>query len=185
MKRTIAGFASLLCGIAALLVAAGVSAGFGSSVPVSAELVTNMARSMFPQALALGQVNLFLSEPTVLYPDARRVAVRMRVQAYDHRPEQGVALSEEGVAMLSGVLGYDRETRQVLLYDPQLDELSFANDNAFTRKALQGVHGEWQARVSNPVRAEVPPHPYLQPFRNGIVDVSYGEEGIVIQVWYE
>jgi hypothetical protein len=140
---------------------------------------------MFPQALALGQVNLFLSEPTVLYPDARRVAVRMRVQAYDHRPEQGIALSEEGEAVLSGGLGYDAVTRQVLLYDPQLDELSFANDNEFTRKVSQGVKGEWQARVSNPVRADVPPHPYIQPFRNGIKDISYGKEGIVIQVWYE
>lgn len=185
MKKSIAGFARLLFGLAALLAAAAVSAGFGSSVPVSAELATNMARSMFPQALALGHVNLFLSEPTVIYPDARRVAVRMRVQAYDHRPEQGIALSEEGVAVLSGGLGYDPQTRQVLLYNPKLDELSFANDNEFTRKVLQGVKSEWQARVSNPVRAEVPPHPYIQPFRSGIKDVRYGEDGIVIDVWYE
>jgi len=185
MKRSVAGFASLLCGVADVLAAACVSAGFGSSMPVSAELATNMARSMFPQALAFGQVNLFLSEPTVLYPDARRVAVRMRVQAYDHRPEQGIALSEEGVAVLSGGLGYDPVMRQVLLYDPKLDELNFANDNEFTRKVLQGVNSEWQARVSNPVRADVPPHPYIQPFRNGIKDISYGEQGIVIQVWYE
>ena len=185
MKRSVAGVVSLLCAAAALLAAPGVSAGFASSVPVSAELATNMARSMFPQALAFGQVNLFLSEPTVLYPDARRVAVRMRVQAYDHRPEQGIALSEEGVAVLSGGLGYDPATRQVLLFDPKLDELQFANDNEFTRKVLQGVNSEWQARVSNPVRADVPPHPYIQPFRNGIKDISYGREGIVILVAYE
>lgn len=185
MTNTTAGHLGWAVVLLALLTAGGASAGFSSSVPVSAELATSMARSMFPQAFKLGQVNLFLSEPAVLFPDASRVMVRMRVQAYDHRPEQGVALSEEGTAVLSGRPGFDPATRQVLLFEPRLNEMQFDHDNAFTRAVRQGVEREWRARVSDPVRTELPPHPYIQPFRSGIRDIRYGQEGLVIQLGYE
>jgi hypothetical protein len=140
---------------------------------------------MFPQTLSLAGGKLFLSEPEVIYVDLRRVAVRMRVQAYDHRPEEGVALSEEGTAVVSGEVGYDMRASQVLLYQPSLDELTFARDTAFSNQIEDAVKRAWTSQVTNPVRAELPPHPYIQPFRQGIQDISYGREGIVIQVWYD
>lgn len=185
MKR----FSRLLPPVAALLIAltawTGAHAGFGTSVPVTAELATSIARSMFPQTLSVAGGKLFLSEPEVIYVDLKRVAVRVHVQAYDHRPEEGVALSEEGTALVSGEVGYDMGAGQVLLFQPVLDELSFARDTPFSRQISDAVNLAWKAQVTNPVRADLPPHPYIQPFRHGIQDISYGREGIVIQVWYE
>ena len=56
------------------------NAGFGTSVPISAELATSIARSMFPQGLVLARGNLLLSDPAVVFVDMKRVAVRMHVQ---------------------------------------------------------------------------------------------------------
>ena len=175
----------LALSILVLAQAAQVQAGFASSVPVSAQLATGIARSMFPQALALGQLNLFLTEPAVIYQDARRLAIRMQVQAYDHRPEEGIARSEQGSALLSGEPGYDPASGPVLLYEAQLEALDFANNNALTRQVRQEVGAAWKSRVSNPVRVDMPPHPFIQPFRGSIRDVTYGKDGIVILVWYE
>lgn len=185
MKLVRLGLARMLIGLAVVLAAAPGNAGFGTSVPISAELATNIAASMFPQTLDLGKGKLFLSDPSVIFVDLKRVAVQMRIQAYDHRPAEGVAESVEGTAVLSGEVGYDSVTRQVLLFRPQLDELVFNADSDYTKQVRDTIEREWQSKVTNPVRAEVPPHPYILPFKQGIQDISYGREGIVIQVWYE
>lgn len=185
MNSFSSGLVRGLLAAAAMLLATRAGAGFGTSIPISAEQATSIARSLFPQALAVGEVKLFLSEPAVVYVDAKRIAVRMQVQAYDHRPAQGIALSEEGEATLSGELGYDAASGQILLFRPRLDELVFSADTAFTEQVRRSIDAGWQSQVTNPVRADIPPHPYLQPFRHGIQDVSYGKQGIVVQVWYD
>jgi hypothetical protein len=46
------------------------------------------------------------------------------------------------------------------------------------------VQGGWESQVTNPMRAEVPPHPFILPFKEGIQDVTYEKRSIFIQVWY-
>lgn len=159
-------------------------AGFGTTVPVSAETATNIARSLFPVALDVGPGKLFLTEPAVIFIDDRRVGLRAHLQAYEHRPEDGVAISEEGDLTVSGELGYDPKTRQVLLYSPRLDSLDFENPSEVTRRLRAEVQAAWDSQVTNPIRAEVPPHPFILPFKEGIQDVSYQKQNIFIQVWY-
>lgn len=185
MKKLRSRLVHLAAMLALVLSELHANAGFGTSVPISAELATSIARSMFPQGLVLARGNLLLSDPAVVFVDMKRVAVRMHVQAYDYRPEAGVALSEDGRAVLSGEVGWDVLTRQILLYNPRLDELVFDRETAFTGEVRGAIAQVWQDQVSNPVRADLPPHPYILPFEQGIQDISYGSEGIVIQVWYE
>ena len=165
-------------------VASPVGAGFATTVPVSAETATGIARSLFPVTLALGSEKLFLTEPAVVYVDDRRLALEFRLQAYDHRPAQGIAISETGRARVSGEMGYDPKTRQVLLYEPRLDQLLFDRQNDVTRRLQAGVQGAWREQLSNPIRADLPPHPFIAPFREGIQDVFYQKHSIYIQVWY-
>lgn len=159
-------------------------AGFGTTVPVSAETATNIARSLFPVSLDVGPGKLFLTDPVVIYLDDKRVGLQANLQAYEHRPEEGVAISEEGEVTVSGELGYDLKTRQVLLYSPRLDNLSFDKPGDVTRRLRAEVQAAWDSQVTNPIRAAVPPHPFIQPFKEGIQDISYSKQSIFIQVWY-
>jgi len=177
--------AALLLVGGGLLIAVRGHAGFGTTVPISAELATSIARSLFPVSLAVGRGNLFLTEPIVVFLDDRRIGLRVHLQAYEHRPEEGIAISEEGEALLSGELGYDMKARQVLLYEPGLDQLTFDRVSDVTKRIRAEVQGAWEAQVTNPVRTELPPHPYLQPFKQGIQDLTYEKRSIFVQVWYE
>jgi len=168
---------------AAMLSARGY-AGFGTTVPVSAETATNIARSLFPVSLKSGTDNLFLTDPVVIFIDDRRIGLQARLQVYDHRPEQGIAISEEAQAQVSGEVGYDPKTRQILLYEPRIDQLVFDNANELTRRLHAAVLAAWEVQVTNPIRAEVPPHPFIAPFKEGIQDVTYEKRSIFIQVWY-
>ena len=170
--------------LAAVLLSARGYAGFGTTVPVSAETATNIARSLFPVSLKSGTDNLFLTDPVVVFVDDRRIGLQAHLQAYDHRPDQGIAISEEGQALVSGEVGYDPKTRQILLYEPRLDKLVFDNASDVTRRLHAAVLAAWEAQVINPIRAEVPPHPFIAPFKEGIQDVTYEKRSIFIQVWY-
>jgi hypothetical protein len=72
----------------------------------------------------------------------------------------------------------------VLLYSPRLDQLDFENPGEVTKRLRAEVQAAWDAQVSNPIRAEVPPHPFILPFKDGIQDVTYQKQSIYIQVWY-
>jgi hypothetical protein len=159
-------------------------AGFATTVPVSAETATGIARSLFPVALQLGAGKVFLTNPAVLYLSDRRIGLQAHFQAFDHRPEQGVAISEEGQLLVSGEVGYDARTRQVLLYAARLEQLNFDNENEASKRFRAEVQAAWDAQVTNPVRADLPPHPFILPFRDGIQDVTYEKRSIFIQVWY-
>jgi hypothetical protein len=184
VKSSFKGLCGLILAVLFALPAEPVAAGFATTVPVSAETATSIARSFFPVTLALGNEKLFLTEPQVIYVDDRRLALEFRLQAYDHRPEQGIAISETGRARVSGEMGYDPKTRQVLLYEPRMDQLVFDEHNETTRRLQAEVQGAWRQQVGNPIRADLPPHPFIAPFREGIQDIAYQKRNIFIMVWY-
>jgi hypothetical protein len=169
----------------ALLAAGGISAATSTTIPISAELGTSIARDLFPVTIKLGQGNLFLTEPALLFQDQQRVGMQVRFQAYDHRPQLGVAVSEMGRAQLSGTLGYDPVNRLVLLLDPRIDEIRFDKNNDATRRFLAEMHSAWSTQVANPLRSALPPHPYLLPFRNNIQNLSYDGESITLTLSYQ
>lgn len=140
---------------------------------------------MFPVTIKLSQGNLFLTEPTILFLNPQRVGLRLGFQAYDHRPQLGIAVSETGSAQLSGALGYDPVTRQILLLDPRIDNVEFDGNNDATRRFLAAMQAAWAEQVTNPLRAVLPPHPYLLPIRNNIQSLAYDGTNIVLTLAYE
>lgn len=161
------------------------SAASGTTVPISAELSTGIAGDLFPVTVKLTNGNLFLTEPVVLFRDKGRVGMQVRFQAYDHRPAQGVAISEMGRGVFSGKIGYDLATRQILLYDPEIDKLDFDRKSEVTQRMLVQLKDAWHTQVTNPIRAELPPHPYLIPFKNNIQDLTYDGKNINLTISYE
>ncbi|MEZ5504296.1 MAG: hypothetical protein R3E50_17170 [Halioglobus sp.] len=156
-----------------------------TTVPISDKLATSIAADLFPVTVKLDQGNLFLTNPAVLFLGQERIGMQVRFQAYDYRPEQNVAISETGEATISGKIGYDLGTRQVLLYDPRIDRLAFDQKNAATQGFSDTIKAAWRAQVTNPLRAALPPHPYLLPFRNNIQSLSYDGTAINLTLSYE
>lgn len=167
------------------LAAGGAYAVTATTVPISAELGTSIARDLFPLTISLNQGKLFLTEPALLFLDQQRVGMQVRFQAYDHRPQQSIAVSELGRAQLSGTLDYDPVSRQVLLVDPRIDKIQFDSDNAATRRFLADIQAAWSAQITNPVRSALPQHPYLIPIRNNIQDLAYDGKSITLTLSYQ
>ena len=168
-----------------LIISANAYAATGATVPISAELSTSIAADLFPVTVKLTEGNLFLTKPVVLFLDKRRIGMQVRFQAYDHRPAQGVAISEMGRAEFSGRVGYDLGTRQILLHDPRINKLEFDQKNEVTQRFLTELKEAWSMQVINPMRAELPPHPYLIPFKNNIQDISYDGKNISLTIVYQ
>ena len=168
-----------------LLPAIVATAGFTTTVPVSADSATNIARGLFPVSFAAGTGTLFLTDPTVIFIDDRRLGLQVHFQAYENRPEKGIAISEEGQALVSGEVGYDPVSKQVLLYNASIDKLIFDAESAVTQRLRADIQSAWKAQFSNPIRADLPPHPLILPFRDGIRDVNYDRRSIYIQVVYK
>lgn len=176
-------FAAATCCL--VLVASRAFAATGATVPISAELGTSIASDLFPVTLKLKEGNLFLTAPALLFLDPQRIGMQVRFQAYDHRPQQGIALSETGSAQLSGAPDYDPASRQILLLDPRIDSIRFDRNNEATRRFLAEMQAAWTAQVDNPLRSVLPPHPYLLPVRNNIQDISYDGTSITLTLSYE
>jgi hypothetical protein len=157
----------------------------GTTVPISAELGTSIAGDLFPVTVKLTHGNLRLTQPVLRFLDTERVGMQLRFQAYDHRPAEGIAISEMGRALISGRVGYDPITREVLLYDPKIDNLNFDQENAVTQRLFNQIKTDWSAQAVNPVRAKLPPHPYLIPFRNNIQDLSFNGKSINLTISFE
>lgn len=175
-----------LLAIAALsFVAQAALSDVGTTVPISASLATGIAADLFPVTAKLSSGNVFLTQPVALFLDDGRVGMQVRIQAYDHRPAEGIAVSEMGRAVISGTLGFDPATRQILLGTPRIEQLEFEQDNESTRGFLKDMHNAWTAQVSNPIRADIPPHPYVVLFRNNIRDISYDGKNIILTLSYE
>ena len=153
-------------------------------VPISAESGTSIAGSLFPLTIALNHGKLFLTDPILLFLDDERLGMEVRVQAYDHRPQQGIAISETGRARVSGKLDYDPATRQVLLHAATLDKLEFDRDNEASGKFSSQVRANWSSQITDPLRSELPAHPYILPIKDNIEDISYDGQNIYINLVY-
>ena len=162
-----------------------VSAASSTIVPISAELGTGIASDLFPVTLKLSPTHVRLTQPSLQFGNPVRIGMQVRFQAYDHRPEQNIAISETGQAAISGRVGFDPVTRQVLLYDAKLDTLQFDSNNAVTDRLSAELKSRWAAQVTNPIRADLPPHPYLLPFRNNIQDLSYDGNSLKLTLVYQ
>lgn len=160
-------------------------AAVGTTVPISASLATQIAKDFFPLTVTLTTGKLFLTNPTALLLENGRVGLQVRFQAYDHRPAQDIAISEMGQAAVSGILGYDPATQQILLADPRIDTLEFDHQSEVTQGFLGEIKNAWSAQVTNPLRADIPPHPYIVPFKNNIQDLSYDGKTIILSVSYQ
>ncbi|MEH6593200.1 MAG: hypothetical protein V7746_23215 [Halioglobus sp.] len=173
----------LLC---TLLLSAGIAwAGFTTIMPISSEMATGFAGNIFPVTVQLNESKLFLSEPVVRYIDDKRIGMQVRFQAYDHRPVENIALSEMGNAIISGELAFDPSTRQVLMHHPRIDQLDLDRDNAAAQRFSKELQSAWSTQVENPIRTDIPPHPYLLPFKDNIQDVSYDGVNINLEIIYE
>ena len=168
-----------------LLLLCGQASAATTTVPISAELGNSIAADLFPVTIKLTPGNVFLTEPRLLFLDQGRIGMQVRFQAYDHRPAQGIAISEVGNATFSGRVGYDPGTRQILLHEPKIDKLEFDRKNEVTRRFLAQLKSAWSTQVTNPIRAELPPHPYLIPFKNNIQDLAYDGKNINLTISYE
>jgi hypothetical protein len=155
-----------------------------TTVPISAESGTGIAANLFPVSVKLSRGSLFLTDPTLLFLDETRIGMEVRVQAYDHRPNEGIAVSEMGQALLSGRLGFDPATRQFLLHEPKLDRLIFDRDNSVTQRWQTELNAAWKVQITNPIRSDIPPHPYLLPFKENIQGLSYDGSFINLKIVY-
>jgi hypothetical protein len=153
-------------------------------VPISAESGTSIAGSLFPLTITLDHGKLFLTDPTLLFLDDERLGMELRFQAYDHRPQDGIAISETGRTRVSGKLDYDPATRQVLLHAATLDKLEFDRDNEASGKFSSQVRASWSSQVTDPIRSELPAHPYILPIKDNIEDISYDGQNIYISLIY-
>ncbi|RLQ21767.1 hypothetical protein DWB85_10795 [Seongchinamella sediminis] len=170
--------------LAGLCLTGAVYAAFTTTVPVSEQLAGDVAVSSFPVAVAVDEFKLLLTEPQVMFLDAERIGLGVRLQAYDHRPAEGIAVSETGRAMLSGRVAWDAGSREVVLHEPLLEQLVFDRENSVTRQFSGLLQAEWSQRVSKPIRSQLPPHPYLQPFRGNIADIRYDGRHISLVLVY-
>lgn len=171
--------------LAMMVVVDSAHSAFNTTVPVSEQSASSIAVSLFPVAVALERANLFLTNPQVLFLDRQRIAIRASFQAYDHRPDEGVALSETGLAMLSGRVAYDRAARQVLLHDARVERLAFDRDNDTTRHFSRLLLRAWSQEVPNPIRTGLPPHPYLTPIKDNIDNILYDGTHISLVLVYK
>jgi hypothetical protein len=185
MKSLRARTLSTLIGFSLILCVTKAYSGEGTTLPISAELGSSIAADLFPVTLNLSIGNVFLTEPRLLFRDNQRVSLQASFQAYDHRPEEGIAVSETGHAIISGRLDYDLVSRQILLHDPRIDELTFDQTSGVTQDLHHRIKAAWSALVTNPIRSEIPTHPYTLLIKDNIQALSYDGKRINLTVLYE
>lgn len=155
-----------------------------ATVPVSAKLGTAIAGSLFPISVKLDTYSLLFTDPVLVFIDEQRLGMRARLQAYVHQPAEGIAISEMGSVLFSGKVDYDPASRHVLLHEPTLDDLEFDRDSKTTRNFHAEFIAAWSEEITDPMRSEIPPHPYILPFKDSIQDLSYDGQNINIDVTY-
>jgi len=180
-----AGTLSALIGFLLILCVAKAYSGAETTLSISEELATSIAADLFPVTLSLSKGNVFLTEPRLLFLDKQRVSMQVRFQAYDHRPEEDIAVSKMGQAQISGILDYDQTSRQILLHDPRIDELVFDRTSGVTLDMHSEMKAAWSVLVTNPIRLEIPTHPYTLLIKDNIQDLSYDGKSINLKVLYE
>ena len=180
-------FANLLMGIigAWAVYASGAYAAFNVSFEVSSEMGNRLAAEEFPLTLKLEPERLFVTQPVLIFMDEKRLGISVRFQAYDHRPAENIAISESGDARFSGELDFDSVAHRILLHNPKLDSLQFDRNTPEAMRLAEKIQAAWKAQVSNPLQADIPPHPYVAPFKENIRDISYDGKAITLHIGYE
>ena len=158
---------------------------FDTSFEVSSEMGNRLAAEEFPLTLELEPERLFVTQPVLIFLDKKRLAISVRFQAYDHRPAAQIAVSETGDARFSGELDFDPVAHRILLHNPRLDSLEFDRDTPEATSLSEKIKEAWLAQVSNPLQADIPPHPYITPFKENIRDISYDGKTITLHISYE
>jgi len=158
---------------------------FDTSFEVSSEMGNRLVADEFPLTLDLEPERLFITQPTLIFLDKKRLGISVRFQAYDHRPAAMVAISEDGSARFSGEPGFDPVTSQFLLHNPKLDSLEFDRDTPEARRLSEKIEKAWQEQVSNPLQAEIPSYSYIEPFKDSINNISYDGETIKLHISYD
>ena len=158
---------------------------FDTSFEVSSEMGNRLAAAEFPLTLELEPERLFITQPILIFLGKKRLGISVQFQAYDHRPTAKVAISETGDAQFSGELDFDPVTHRILLHNPKLDSLEFDSDTQEARRLSEKIKKAWQEQVSNPLQAEMPPHPYIVAFKDNIRDISYDGETITLHISYD
>ena len=158
---------------------------FETSFEVSSGLGNRLAANEFPLTLELEPERLFVTQPTLIFLDKKRLGISVRFQAYDHRPAAKIAISETGAAQFSGELDFDPVTQRILLYNPKLDSLKFDRDTQDARHLSEKIKKAWLKQVSNPLQTDIPPHPYIEPFKNNIRDIVYDGQAITLHISYD
>ena len=171
-------------------------AAFGTTVPISVELATSIAATVFPQTVPLRQNSLYVSNPVVFYANPGtatssnrappRLRLQLNVQSLRRQADNTLKASAPGQAEVSGELGFDATTGQILLINPSIDRLELGSGDPDRRAFREELDKQWNEQVTNPMRIDLPPHPYLIPFRQGIKDIRLDDQqGIVVEVLFE
>jgi hypothetical protein len=186
MKRTLfLSVFALITIIASTLLRNPAFSAINSVVPVSQALATSIASNLFPVGLELNTGNLLVTAPEVIFVNTERLALKVKIQAYYHRAKQDIAISEMGWAQISGELDFDAETRQILLKNPSIDSLSFDRKNKASENFHTDISDNWLSQVTNPMRTDIPAHPYIILFKDNIKNVTYDGQNINIEIVYE
>jgi len=160
--------------------------GQGTAIPLPPDVAVSIARTQFPMTIPLSGGSLFVSDPVIVYLDPPagaagpgRIGLSVNVQTLHRQQDQSLVASAPGRAELSGELGYDRQTAEILVHRPRIDKLSLDGE-----QERDNVAREWRERITDPVRVPLPAHPYLLPFRQSIQDITLEQGSIVIRVLY-
>jgi hypothetical protein len=111
--------------------------------------------------------------------------LQLNIQSLRRQSDDSLKATAPGQAELSGELGYDPDTLQILLFNPSVDKLDLDPRDPNRQALQQELNQQWAAQVTNPMRVDLPPHPYLIPFRQGIKDIRLEQQGIVVDVLFE
>ena len=94
-------------------------------------------------------------------------------------------VSETGSAQISGGVDYDPVSQQILLHNPAIDDLKFDRSTPASGEFNQQIRAAWQNQINNPMRSDLPPHPYLALVKNNIQSIAYNGESIDVAISYE
>lgn len=169
--------------LASLLQTSATSAAFTTRLPLSAELSTTIAATLFPQKVELQHDWLIAYDPSVAYLDDGRVAMHVQLGYFPAATPQGKPPTHTGHATVVGTVGYDKLNTQVLLTDTRLQEVNFSGTEP--EKLQQLIATTWQQRATETMRIDLPAHPYLLTFKDGIHDIVVENNTLLVDIRFE
>lgn len=153
-----------------------------ASLPLPKTLAETLVSGFFPRSIATEQGSLLLKDPSVLFLDDNRLGLRTDLQS----TASNVGIKDEdiveGAALVSCTIAYDQATAQLLLQAPRLDSLVLYTDDKTAARLRESLQRSWNKQSTDPLRVDLPKHPYLAPFKDGIQDIIVEDEVINVRV---